>query len=109
MCKRNDKRNETALYRIQEIRVHSLMQVCEHNRLVKSFNEDIKYFEDYKKRLCQFIINNCCYMVAYSSNKNIRKHDNRIHITHNEMTGLLKEIQNIEISIYNLKLNRSII
>ena len=48
-------------------------------------------------------------MVAYSSNKNIRKHDNRIHITHNEMTGLLKEIQNIEISIYNLKLNRSII
>ena len=107
VCKRNDKRNETALYRIQEIRVHSLMQVCEHDRLVKSFNEDIKYFEDYKKRLCQFIINNCCYMVAYSSNKNIRKHDNRIHITHNEMTGLLKEIQNIEISIYNLKLNRN--
>ncbi len=85
------------------------MQICEHDSLVKSFDNDIKYFEDYKKRLCQFIINNCCYMVAYSSNKNVRKHDNRIHITHYEMTGLLKEIQSIEISIHNLKINRSII
>ena len=62
------------------------MQVCEYDRLVKNFDEDIKYFEDYE---------------------NIRKLDNRIHITHNEMIGLLKEIQEVEITIYNLKLNRN--
>jgi len=83
------------------------MQVCEYDRLVKNFDDDIEYFEDYKKKLCQFIIINSCYYRAYSSNENIRKLDNRIHITHNEMIGLLKEIQEVEITIYNLKLNRN--
>ena len=26
------------------------MQVCEYDRLVKNFDDDIKYFEDYKKK-----------------------------------------------------------
>lgn len=71
--------------------------------VVERHLEDIKYYNDYKHKLVQFIIVHACYEHSYSSSQNIRKVPKRIHITHGEMLGLLKEIQRLEILTYKLK------
>jgi hypothetical protein len=65
-------------------------------RLEQKRKEDIEYYDNYKKSLCQFIIINSCYV----SNG---KYYGRIHINHHEMFNILKEIQRLEILIYELK------
>lgn len=65
---------------------------------------DIEYYDDYKKRLIQYITVMCCYHKAYSSEVNQKNPvHKRHHITHREMLGLMKEILSLEILIYKLK------
>ena len=67
-----------------------------------TFVDDIYYYEDYKNKLCQFIINGtkCTRPYGKQNNKSFKK---KIHLTNREMLGLLKEIQEINILVYNLK------
>tara|TARA_R100000988_G_C3939108_1_gene135313 strand:+ start:89 stop:424 length:336 start_codon:yes stop_codon:yes gene_type:complete len=58
--------------------------------------KDIEYYENYKKSLCQFVIINSCYVAN-------GKYHGRIHLKHTEMLDILKEIQRLEILIYELK------
>ena len=68
---------------------------------MKILEQDIKYYDNYKKKLCQFIIINSCYVAN-------GKYHGRIHITHPQMLNILKEIQRLEILIYELKNGRQI-
>ena len=74
---------------------------------IKNLNNDIEYFDDYKKRLIQFIITNCCYSVPYSSKDNyIGKIKKRLHFTPQEMLDIIKEILMLELKINKLKSNK---
>lgn len=70
---------------------------------VKKIKKDIEYYQDYKSKVCQLIITNCCYSKPYSSKKNRNKVSQRIHFTAHEMTGLLTEIQDMGILVHELK------
>jgi hypothetical protein len=63
--------------------------------------ESIEYYTNYKNALCQFVIING----SYDSG---RKLHNRERINTQDMTRLLKEIQDIEILIYKLKYEKYI-
>jgi hypothetical protein len=63
--------------------------------------KDIEYYENYKKSLCQFVIINSCYVAN-------GKYHGRIHLKHTEMLDILKEIQRLEILIYELKNGKQI-
>lgn len=81
---------------------------CAVAKYVDKLDNSIMYYDDYKKKLCQFIITNCCYAVPYSSKENFTNQvKKRIHFTAYEMTGLLKELQETEILVNNLKAERS--
>mgnify|MGYP001261025718 CR=1 FL=1 len=77
-------------------------------KYVDKLEETIEYYNDYKKRLCQLIIVNCCYKIPYSSKRNLKSAvKKRIHFTTREMTALLKELQEIEVLVHDLKTERS--
>jgi len=61
--------------------------------------EDIEYFKDYKKKLIQFIICNCCYTNGHYK----KKRYGRKEISPHNMLGLLLEIINIDRFIKNLE------
>jgi|TARA_B100000925_G_scaffold236289_1_gene184996 hypothetical protein len=63
---------------------------------LKQKERDIEYYENYKKSLCQFIITNSCYVAN-------GKYHGRVHLKHADMLNLLKEIQRLEILIYEIK------
>tara|TARA_R110002167_G_scaffold242466_1_gene448090 strand:+ start:52 stop:354 length:303 start_codon:yes stop_codon:yes gene_type:complete len=65
------------------------------NKSRKRLNKDIKYYNNYKTQLNQFIIYNCSY------NKTSKLHD-RIRLDTRELLGVLKEISRIEKIIYAL-------
>jgi len=74
---------------------------------IENLNNDIEYFDDYKKRLIQFIITNSCYSVPYSSKDNyIGKTKKRLHLTPHEMLDIIKEILMLELKINKLKSNK---
>ena len=74
---------------------------------IENLNNDIEYFDDYKKRLIQFIITNSCYSVPYSSKDNyIGKTKKRLHLTPHEMLNIIKEILMLELKIDKLKSNK---
>tara|TARA_R110002050_G_scaffold367_1_gene2475 strand:+ start:822 stop:1124 length:303 start_codon:yes stop_codon:yes gene_type:complete len=61
----------------------------------RRLNKDIKYYNNYKTQLNQFIIYNCSY------NKPSKLQD-RIRLDTRELLGVLKEISRIEKIIYAL-------
>ena len=63
--------------------------------------ENIEYYTNYKNALCQFIIRNG----TYNGGVKLKK---RERINTEQMTKLLKEIQDIEILIYKLKYEKYI-
>ena len=65
------------------------------NKSRKRLNKDIKYYNNYKTQLNQFIIYNCSY------NKPSKLHD-RIRLDTRELLGVLKEISRIQKIIYDL-------
>ena len=68
-------------------------KVVEKSR--RRLNKDIKYYNNYKTQLNQFIIYNCSY------NKPSKLQD-RIRLDTRELLGVLKEISRIEKIIYTL-------
>lgn len=64
-------------------------------------SENIEYYTSYKNSLCQFIIRNG----TYNGGVKLKK---RERINTEQMTKLLKEIQDIEVLIYKLKYERYI-
>ena len=65
------------------------------NKSRKRLNKDIKYYNNYKTQLNQFIIYNCSYT------KRSKLHD-RIRLDTRELLGVLKEISRIQKVIYDL-------
>ena len=61
----------------------------------RRLNKDIKYYNNYKTQLNQFIIYNCSY------NKPSKLQD-RIRLDTRELLGVLKEISRIQKIIYDL-------
>lgn len=64
-------------------------------------NEFIEYYTNYKNALCQFIIRNG----TYNGGVKLKK---RERINTEQMTKLLKEIQEIEVFIYKLKYEKQV-
>lgn len=64
-------------------------------------NEFIEYYTNYKNGLCQFIIRNG----TYNGGVKLKKRD---RINTEQMTKLLKEIQEIEVFIYKLKYEKQV-
>jgi len=64
---------------------------------MNKLEEEIEYYNSYKKNLIQFIIHSCSYAKQ-------AKTVGRIRLTANEILGLQKEISSLEIFIYDLKL-----
>lgn len=60
--------------------------------LIKQLEADIEYYNDYKKRLCQFVIHNS----SYDSNSKLHR---RVRLKHHELLGILKEIQNVTVQV----------
>tara|TARA_R110000751_G_scaffold30833_2_gene78571 strand:+ start:760 stop:1023 length:264 start_codon:yes stop_codon:yes gene_type:complete len=65
--------------------------------LTQDLEDDIEYYENYKRQLCQFIIWNCSY------NGSLIYHQ-RVRLNEDELLGMLKEINSMEKLIYELKL-----
>ena len=63
--------------------------------VTKNIDKEIKYYNNYKTQLNQFIIYNCSY------NKPSKLQD-RIRLDTRELLGVLKEISRIEKIIYTL-------
>ena len=63
----------------------------------EEIDNDIEYFNSYKKSLIQFLIHS----VAYPGNKKVW---GRVRLNPNEILGIQKEISRLEILIYDLKL-----
>ena len=63
--------------------------------VIKNIDKEIKYYNNYKTQLNQFIIYNCSY------NKPSKLQD-RIRLDTRELLGVLKEISRIEKIIYTL-------
>ena len=63
----------------------------------RQLEEEIEYYNSYKKNLIQFIIHSCSYAKQTKTVK-------RIRLTANEILGLQKEICRVELFIYDLKL-----
>lgn len=64
---------------------------------MNKLEEEIKYYNSYKKNLIQFIIHSCSYAKQ-------TKTVGRIRLTSNQILGLQKEICRVELFIYDLKL-----
>ncbi len=60
--------------------------------LIKQLEADIEYYNDYKKRLCQFVIHNS----SYDSNSKLHR---RVRLKHHELLGILKEIQTVTVQV----------
>ena len=60
--------------------------------LIKQLEADIEYYNDYKKRLCQFAIHNS----SYDSNSKLHR---RVRLKHHELLGILKEIQTVTVQV----------
>jgi hypothetical protein len=65
--------------------------------LKKIINDEIEYYNDYKKNLIQFVI----HCSSYGKNTKLHK---RIRLDSHEMLSIQKEISRMEIFIYDLKL-----
>ena len=63
--------------------------------VIKNIDKEIKYYNNYKTQLNQFIIYNCSY------NKPSKLQD-RIRLDTRELLGVLKEISRIQKIIYDL-------
>ena len=68
--------------------------------LQKKIDEQIEYYDLYKKNLVQFIMHSC----AYHTNSNPH---GRVRLNTHEILGLQKEISRMEIFIYDLKLMKN--
>ena len=64
---------------------------------MKKLEEEIEYYNSYKKKLVQFIIHSC----SYAKQTNTMR---RVRLTANEILDIIKEISAIEILIYDLEL-----
>lgn len=64
---------------------------------MSELDENIEYYNNYKKNLIQFVIHSCSYA---SQNKTV----GRARLTANEILDIIKEISSLEIFIYDLKL-----
>ena len=65
--------------------------------LIKQLEADIEYYNDYKKRLCQFVIHNS----SYDSNSKLHR---RVRLQHHQLLGILKEMQKITERVLLLKM-----
>ena len=63
--------------------------------VIKNIDKEIKYYNNYKTQLNQFIIYNCSYTKP-------SKLQDRIRLDTRELLGVLKEISRIEKIIYTL-------
>ena len=64
---------------------------------MNKLEEEIEYYNSYKKNLIQFIIHSCSYAKE-------TKTVGRVRLTANEVLGLQKEICRLELLVYDLKL-----
>jgi len=64
---------------------------------MKELEEEIEYYNSYKKRLIQFIIHSCSYAKEFNTM-------GRVRLTANEVLDIIKEISVVEILIYDLEL-----
>ena len=68
--------------------------------LQKKIDEQIEYYDSYKKNLVQLIMHSCAYHTS-------TKLHGRVRLNTHEILGLQKEISRMEIFIYDLKLMKN--